>query len=132
MPADGTVVIQSGENLHTFRVELANTPATRSRGLMHRREMARDAGMLFDFVREQRVAMWMKNTFISLDMLFIDAAGRITNIASRTMPHSEDHLYSRGPVQAVLEINGGLASKLGIQAGDRVRHGIFKPVYPVK
>jgi uncharacterized protein len=127
VPEDGTLVIESSEESHTFLVELAATPATRARGLMHRREIRENSAMLFDFIRDQQVTMWMKNTWVSLDMLFVDAGGQIVNIAHRTVPHSLKHIRSHGPVRAVLEIKGGLAKRLHLKAGDRLRHRMFLP-----
>ncbi|NNG03346.1 MAG: DUF192 domain-containing protein [Inquilinus sp.] len=107
---------------YKFRVELALTPAQQARGLMNRASMASDAGMLFVFDSERPASFWMKNTLISLDMLFIGADGRIVNIGERTTPLSTDSVPAAAPVKAVLEINGGLSAILGIRAGDRVRH----------
>jgi uncharacterized membrane protein (UPF0127 family) len=118
------IVGEAGRN--SFDVELALTPDQRSRGLMYRRAMAPNAGMLFDFgKRVQRVSMWMKNTILPLDMLFIDADGRIESIAERTVPQSLVAISSRGLVRGVLELNGGTVSRLGIKPGDRVEHPIF-------
>jgi len=117
----GSLAIVTGVGRHEFTVELASTPGQRSQGLMYRREMARDAGMLFDFgARPDRASMWMKNTYIPLDMLFIKADGKIESIAERTVPHSLEALSSRGPVRYVLELNGGTTARLGIEPGDRV------------
>jgi uncharacterized membrane protein (UPF0127 family) len=117
----GSLAIVTGAGRHAFNVELASTPEQRSQGLMYRREMASDAGMLFDFgVRPERASMWMKNTYIPLDMLFIKADGKIESIAERTVPHSLEALSSRGPVRYVLELNGGMTARLGIEPGDRV------------
>lgn len=118
--------IDSGGQRHRFTVELARKPEERAVGLMFRTEMAADRGMLFDYDREQPVSMWMKNTFIPLDMLFIRADGRIANIAEWTTPRSLDEVASKGPVKAVLELNGGTAARLGLKAGDRVRHALFQ------
>lgn len=120
------LVIQSGSARHAFDVELALTPPQRQQGLMFRRKMAKDAGMLFDMgKREQRASMWMKNTFIPLDMLFIAGDGRIESIAERTVPQSLESVSSRGPVRGVLELNGGTVSRLGIKPGDLVEHPMF-------
>lgn len=108
-----------------FAVEMATTAAQQSRGLMHRRSLAADAGMLFDFGSGRSVYMWMKDTFIPLDMLFIDASGAIVEIAERTVPHSLEVIGSGEPVRAVLELNGGTAHRLGIRPGDRVVHPLF-------
>jgi len=119
------LAIESGGKRHTFTVELARNSAERATGLMFRTEMPADHGMLFDYAREQPVSMWMKNTFIPLDMLFIRADGRIANIAEWTKPRSLDEVASAGPVKAVLELNGGTAARLGLKPGDRVRHAAF-------
>jgi len=118
----GNLAIVTDAGRHEFKVELAVTLEQRSQGLMYRREMAADAGMIFDFgARPDRVSMWMKNTYIPLDMLFIKPDGEIESIAERTVPHSLEAISSRGPVRYVLELNGGTASGLGIGAGDRVQ-----------
>jgi uncharacterized membrane protein (UPF0127 family) len=106
-------------------VEVARTPAEVERGLMFRRELAPDAGMIFVFDDESEHVFWMKNTFIPLDMLFIDAAGRVISIAERTVPHSLDLVAATAPARAVLEVNGGTAARLGIKPGDRVVFPIF-------
>jgi uncharacterized protein len=124
-PGNRTLVVEADGARHSFLIELAATPSTRSSGLMYRRQLAEHTGMLFDFVTTQPVTMWMKNTYLSLDMIFIDATGRITNIEHRTVPHSLKHIKSAGLVRAVLEISGGLAAKLGIKTGDKVKHKIF-------
>lgn len=121
------LVIVSDNGRHVFTVELAVTPEQRAQGLMYRRSMAPDAGMLFDFGRHPtRASMWMKNTFIPLDMLFIKTDGEIESVAARTVPHSLESISSAGPVRAVLELNGGTAARLGIRPGDRVEHPIFE------
>lgn len=107
---------------YRFDVELATTPMQQARGLMYRESMAADAGMLFVFDQPRPASFWMKNTLISLDMLFIAADGRIVNIGERTVPLSTDSVPSDGPVRAVLEINGGLSAMLGIRPGDKVVH----------
>jgi len=130
VPAAGadlhTLEIVSKSGVHVFSVELAVTDAERARGLMFRRELPDGKGMLFDFGRDREVAMWMKNTLIPLDMLFITADGRILRIAERTEPMSARIIPSGGPVRAVLELIGGTAKKYGIAAGDRVAHPWFR------
>ena len=121
-----TVVIESDGGRHRFAVEIADTPARHARGLMFRRALPRDAGMLFIYDAEATVTMWMKNTYLPLDMLFIAADGRIINIVERTVPLSTQFISSRGPALAVLEVNGGTASRLAIAVGDRVRHRAFR------
>ena len=114
------LVVTTDAAEHTFAVEVVDTAEERSRGLMYRRELGADAGMLFDFKTEIPASFWMKNTYIPLDMLFIRADGEIESIAERTTPLSERSVESKGPVRYVLEINGGRSDELGITAGDRV------------
>jgi uncharacterized protein len=104
-----------------FTVELATTPAQRELGLMFRQALPPDAGMLFIYPDEESVAFWMKNTLIPLDMLFIGADGHIRHIAERTVPLNETPISSIEEVRAVLEVNGGTVSRLGIKQGDVVR-----------
>ena len=111
--ADGTAV-------HAFTVELAAEPNQRAQGLMNRDEMGADAGMLFDFGESRHVYMWMKNTYLPLDMLFIRKDGSIARIAADTVPLSEAIIDSREPVHFVLELNAGTAARLGIASGDIV------------
>jgi uncharacterized protein len=119
------LVIESGGKHLKFNVEVADTDERRALGLMYRTSLPADSGMLFDFKRDQDVAMWMRNTRIPLDMLFIDKAGRIVNVAQRAVPFSEATISSSGPVRAVLEVNGGTAERLGIKAGDQVIQAMF-------
>ncbi len=120
------VEIVSKSGVHVFDVEMAVTPEQRSTGLMHRKELAPGRGMLFDFEGEGPIAMWMKNTYLSLDMIFIRADGRIASIAESTTPLSEATVQSGAPAKAVLEVLGGTAKRLGIAPGDRVAHRIFR------
>ena len=106
--------------------KLAATEEARMTGLMFRRELPEGRGMLFDFKQDTNVSMWMKNTYIPLDMLFIRADGRIQRIAENTEPQSEKIIPAGAPVRAVLEVIGGTARKLGIRAGDRVAHPMFR------
>ena len=109
-----------------LQVEIADTPGEREQGLMWRGSMPADRGMLFDFGRgEAEQAFWMRNTYIPLDILYIRADGRIHSIVQNARPLDETPLPSGGRVNAVLEINGGLAERLGISPGDQVRHRIF-------
>ncbi len=110
---------------HDFEVELALTPAQQSQGLMFRRELGEWAGMLFVYKPAQEVVMWMKNTMIPLDMLFIESDGRIARIAERTVPQTLTPISSRGRVRAVLELNAGTAARLGLKPGDRVLYPAF-------
>jgi len=118
------IVTKSG--VHVFSVELATTEQEKETGLMYRKELADGKGMLFDFSPEQEVSMWMKNTYISLDMIFIRADGRILRIAENTEPMSTKIIPSRGLAKGVLEVIAGTAQRYGIQPGDRVAHPLFK------
>ncbi len=122
-----TLEIASKTGVHVFTVEIADTEAQREKGLMFRKKLPEGQGMLFDFHRDQEVAMWMENTYIPLDMVFIQGDGRILRIAEQTEPLSTRIIPSGGPVRAVLEVIGGTARKLGIAPGDRVAFPIFKP-----
>ena len=109
----------------SFEVEVAADPASQQRGLMYRRALAPNAGMLFDFHTNAELSFWMKDTVLPLDMLFIRSDGTISTIAANTVPYSTTPIPSAEPVRAVLEINGGRARDLGIRAGDRVHAAIF-------
>jgi uncharacterized membrane protein (UPF0127 family) len=122
-----TLEIASKTGVHAFTVEIATNNAERAKGLMFRKELPEGQGMLFDFDREQDVAMWMQNTYISLDMIFIRGDGRILRVAENTEPLSTRIISSGGPVRAVLEVIAGTARKFGIAPGDRVASSIFKP-----
>lgn len=122
---ESRLTVKSGGDRFKFHVELALTPEQRSRGLMFRTDLPESRGMLFDFGRPSVVTMWMRNTYIPLDMLFIDEHGGITRIAANTEPLSEETISSGGPVRAVLELRGGITEKLGIRPGDRVLHPLF-------
>ncbi len=120
-----TLEIVSKSGVHAFAVELATNNAERERGLMFRKELPEGQGMLFDFERDQPVAFWMHNTYISLDMIFIRSDGRIAHVAENTEPMSDRLIPSGSPVRAVLEVIAGTARKLGIAPGDRVEGSIF-------
>lgn len=122
---DSLVIETERGERHPFTVELALNAAQQAQGLMFRRDLAPDAGMLFLYGRVRDVSMWMKNTLIPLDMLFIAADGRIVNIAERTVPGSLETIPSGQPVLGVLELNGGTAARLGIATGDLIRHRAF-------
>ena len=119
-------IVSANGGRHRFTVEIASTPEQRAQGLQGRRQLAAAAGMLFDFGRIQPVFMWMKNTYLPLDMIFIRNNGRIVNIAPETTPESLAIIESAGLVKAVLEVPAGTAARLGIKAGDRVEHRIFE------
>ena len=120
-----SLTIVSAHGRHRFTVQLAQTPAQMQQGLMFRPSLAADAGMLFDFKEPTVATMWMHNTLIPLDMLFVDANGTIVNIRARAVPKSDAIISAEAPVRAVLELNGGTAARLGIARGDRVLHPIF-------
>ena len=121
-----TLEIASKTGVHVFAVELAVTDEERARGLMFRRSVPDAYGMLFDFKRDQEVTMWMRNTYVSLDMIFIQSDGRIRRIAENTETESDKIISSAGPVRAVLEVVAGTARKLGIEPGDRVATPILR------
>ena len=112
---------------HAFQVEVMRTPAEQAKGLMFRRYMPDDRGMLFDFGRADIVQMWMKNTYIPLDMVFVGADGRVVSIAADTEPLSERTISSGAPATGVVELNAGAAARIGLAVGDRVRHPMFGP-----
>ncbi len=109
-----------------FAVEIADNEAEREKGLMFRKSMAPDRGMLFDFHKPQPVAFWMRNTLIPLDIIYIQADGTILSIARNATPMSETPLPSGGPILGVLELAGGRAGEIGAMPGDKVVHRIFK------
>ena len=119
--------VTTHHGVRRFHVEVADTVTSRERGLMYRKNLASDRGMLFDFKTPQSVAFWMKNTLIPLDILFIAPDGRIIAIARNATPYSEAPIPSGGDVIGVLEIRGGRAAEIGIEPGDRVTERIFHP-----
>ena len=121
--SSATLVTASGR--HVIDVELATTPESRATGLMNRESMPDGQGMLFDFDESRPVSMWMKNTLIPLDMLFIDETGTVASIKTNAQPLSLDTIPSGGPVRYVLELNGGAASRYGVARGDRLEHEII-------
>lgn len=125
-PRSELTIEARGGKVHRFTVELADTDERRAYGLMHRDTMPADHGMIFDFKRDQPVAMWMRNTRIPLDMLFIDREGRVVKIHARAVPFDETSIHSDVPVRGVLELNGGTAARLGLKPGDVVRHPVFR------
>jgi uncharacterized membrane protein (UPF0127 family) len=127
MDVDSLVIKTRDAAPHRFEVEVARTPEEHERGLMFRESMPADHGMLFDFKDPQPVTFWMKNTKLSLDMVFIGADGRVTGVSPDAVPYSQALIPSPGPVRAVLELNAGTARRLGIQAGDRVSGSVFGP-----
>ena len=124
-----TIKTKDGADL-VFHIELATTSDEQAKGLMYRTFMAEDAGMLFLFPGEDMRTFWMKNTYIPLDMIFIAKDGEIQHIHSNAKPQSLTKITSLKPAQAVLEINGGMADKLGIKEGDKVLHPAFNNILP--
>jgi uncharacterized protein len=120
-----TLEIATKSGVKVFSVEMATTEQEKTTGLMYRKELADGKGMLFDFTPEQQVSMWMKNTYIPLDMIFIRADGRILRIAENTEPLSTKIIPSGGLAKGVLEVIAGTAQKYGIAPGDRVAHPLF-------
>jgi uncharacterized protein len=116
-----TIWIEQGDKRHPIQAEIADTDASRQIGLMYRDSLADDAGMLFIYPETQDVTMWMENTYVSLDMVFLDPDGTIHSIARDTEPLSRAHVDSHGPVRAVLELKAGTAARLGLAKGGRVR-----------
>jgi uncharacterized protein len=110
---------------HAFRVELADRPEERAKGLMFRRSMPKDQGMLFDFGHDTSVMMWMKNTYIPLDMVFVSRNGVVSKIVADTTPMSEN-VIDGGVVAAVIELNAGMAKQISLKPGDEVRHAAFR------
>lgn len=119
-------IITSNGSKHNFLVEVARTEEEKKIGLMFRKTLAKNAGMLFLYKREELRLMWMKNTFIPLDILFIDKEGVIKRVVKRTVPHSLATISSRQSVLAVLELRGGVTSSLDIKKGDRIYHPAFE------
>lgn len=121
------VVVETLEKRRlTFHVEVASTEDQLHQGLMFREALPPDGGMLFLLGAPQSASFWMRNTFIALDIIFITRDGRIANIYPRAAPGSLSLINSTEPVTGVLEINGGMAARLGIRAGDHVHHAAFQ------
>lgn len=120
-----SIVTASGT--HDFNVDVMRSEADLEKGLMFRKSIPADYGMLFDFQREQNVMMWMKNTFIPLDMLFMDKSGKVIGIIANAEPMSEKILTVGKPTDAVLELRGGAAARIDLKVGDQVRDPIFAP-----
>jgi len=118
------LTVQSGQTTHSFRVELADTEEAQSRGLMFRNELGDFEGMLFPSDGPEPRSFWMKNTPLSLDIIFVGTDGRVQNIAANTVPYSTRSVSSAGLTSAVLELRGGRAAELGIEPGDKVEYSL--------
>lgn len=116
----GTLEIERSGGRDSFQIWIADTSARQEQGLMWIRDMPADYGMVFPLVPPREMNMWMKNTYLALDMLFYDSQGRITHIAEHTTPLSEDIIESGGVVAGVVELLGGEAARRGIKPGDRI------------
>lgn len=125
--AESAGTLETASGRHRITVETAETPQARETGLMFRPSMPADQGMLFDFDQTRPVTMWMKNTYIPLDMLFMNEAGRVVAIKRDAQPQSLDLIPSGGPVRYVLELNAGAAARYGVAAGDRLLHPTIRP-----
>lgn len=125
--ARDTLVLITASGRHEIALELADSERKKTLGLMFRTALPDSYGMLFPYGREQELTMWMSNTYISLDMIFIRADGTVHRVEHDTEPMSEKLINSRGPVSAVLELRAGEARRLGIEPGSRVEHPAFKP-----
>jgi uncharacterized protein len=120
-----SLVIETAGGPQRFSIELALTEQQQEQGLMFRRSLAPDAGMLFIFANDQIMTFWMKNTLIPLDMVFISADGHVVDAYQRAVPMSETLDVSKVPARSVLELNGGTVARLGIKPGDLVRYAGF-------
>jgi uncharacterized membrane protein (UPF0127 family) len=120
--ADSTspLIFQTDSGPHRFNIELATTDEQRRLGLMYRRHLADDAGMLFIYDHVKPISMWMKNTYMSLDMIFITADGKVQRIEEHTEPFSLEPISSDGAVRGVLEVKAGTAKAIGLKPGDEV------------
>ncbi len=121
------LLVQTASSEFRFEVEVADDPAERAEGLMYREAMADNAGMLFLYPAPQPVQFWMKNTPMSLDLVFVRADGTIARIAANTTPFSEDMIPSGEKVSAVLEVKAGMMHQLGVRVGDRLKHPTYFP-----
>ncbi len=121
------LLVETASSQFRFEVEIADDPSERAEGLMYRETMADNAGMLFLYPAPQQVQFWMKNTPMSLDILFVRADGTIARIAERTTPFSQDMIASGEEVSAVLEVKAGMMHQLGVRVGDRLKHPIYFP-----
>lgn len=119
-----TLVTASGQRYH-FEVEVAHSPALQAQGLMFRKSLAQNKGMVFPYDPAQEVSMWMENTYISLDMLFVGEGGRIIKIHPEARPGSRKIISSGAKVEAVIELKGKTARRLGVRVGDRVELRYF-------
>lgn len=128
-PTDPLTLVANGKST-PFTVEMADTPEEAQIGLMYRKEMAKDHGMIFDFGQPQNISMYMKNCFFPQDMLFLDGEGTVVAVVHNARPGSLRNISAGFPVKGVLELNGGIAKSLGVKPGDKVLHKMFKNYKP--
>lgn len=119
------LTINTDTGRHVFEVELAATEDARTRGLMFRDVLAPDRGMLFDYGTPRHISMWMKNTLVPLDMVFLDAVGRVVKVSVDATPGSLDSIDSEGLARAVLELLAGTVDQINLRPGDKVSHQVF-------
>lgn len=130
---DDTVKLRGDGKSARFSIELADEPAERAKGLMFVKSMPQSAGMLFVYPAPRPVNFWMKNTLIPLDMVFLDKKGVVQNVHANAVPHDQSPIFGGNNIMAVLEINGGLAARIGIAEGWQVKHPAFDagdPAWP--
>ena len=121
------LTVETSSGTHAFSIEIAQTSAEQAQGLMFRRTLADDHGMLFIYPDPRRVSFWMQNTFVSLDIIFIDSDGRVLRVEKATEPLSTRSIRSGGPVIGVLEVVAGTAERIGLEPGDRILHPLLEP-----
>ncbi len=126
----GTLTIETRTGVHAFNVEIADEPAERERGLMYRTEMAQDAGMIFEYETPEVITIWMKNTVLPLDIVYVNAEGTVTRVAPDAVPYSLSIISSETPAVAAIEFNAGTAARIGLAPGDTVRSPFFRNVKP--
>jgi uncharacterized membrane protein (UPF0127 family) len=127
-----TLKLVTAQGTHVINIEITETPQEKAQGLMFRTHLADTSGMLFFYETPQEITMWMRNTYIPLDMVFIRADGVVHRIEAYTEPLSENIVTSQGGVTACLELAGGAAARLGLKPGDRVEHRFFTATKPAK
>lgn len=121
-----TVVVVTSTGRHAFTAEIADTAPLRRQGLMQRTKLAPDHGMLFDNNVDREMHMWMRNTLLALDMIFITKNGLVVKVAKNTVPHSENVISSDVPVRGVFEVIAGTADRINLKPGDRIEHPLFR------
>jgi uncharacterized protein len=119
------ITVDTAKGHTVFKVEIAGDHASQEKGLMFRKKMAPNAGMIFDFHQEVMTSFWMKNTILPLDIIFIRTDGTVSSVAANAVPMSETPIPSSEPVRAVLELNAGRAAQIGMVPGDKVHSAIF-------